>query len=85
MDNSRGRTLAERMPGHEQREVPPCVMSNIDDELDPPFEAIEPAECRGPLLFNSPHSGRIYPRAFLLASRLDMAPCAAPRTASSAS
>jgi N-formylglutamate amidohydrolase len=46
---------------------------DIEDEFDPPFEALEPAECRGPLLFNSPHSGRIYPQAFLLASRLDLA------------
>src|ERR1700735_1861154 len=48
-------------------------MLEIQDEFDPPFEAIEPAECRGPVLFNSPHSGRIYPRAFLLTSRLDLA------------
>jgi len=45
----------------------------IQDEFDPPFEVVEPAKCRGPLLFNSPHSGRIYPREFLLASRLDLA------------
>jgi N-formylglutamate deformylase len=43
------------------------------DEFDPPFEIIEPAEWRGPVLFNSPHSGRIYPRAFLATSRLDLA------------
>jgi N-formylglutamate amidohydrolase len=48
-------------------------MSESQSEFDPPFEAIEPAECRGPVLFNSPHSGRIYPRAFLLTSRLDIA------------
>src|SRR6476620_597698 len=48
-------------------------MLEIQDEFDPPFEAIEPAECRGPILFNSPHSGRVYPRDFLLASRLDLA------------
>src|SRR5579864_8425648 len=48
-------------------------MLEIQDEFDPPFEALEPAECRGPVLFNSPHSGRIYPRAFLLTSRLDLA------------
>src|ERR1700722_503503 len=48
-------------------------MLQIQDEFDPPFEAIEPAECRGPVLFNSPHSGRVYPRAFLLTSRLDLA------------
>src|ERR1700729_600308 len=47
-------------------------MLEIQDEFDPPFEAIEPAECRGPVLFNSPHSGRVYPRAFLLTSRLDL-------------
>src|ERR1700680_2943507 len=56
-----------------QVKAPPGVMLDIQDEFDPPFEAIEPAECRGPVLFNSPHSGRIYPRAFLLASRLDLA------------
>jgi N-formylglutamate amidohydrolase len=43
------------------------------DELDPPFEILEPAEGRGPVVFNSPHSGSIYPREFLLASRLDFA------------
>lgn len=42
------------------------------DELDPPFEIIEPAESRGAVLFNSPHSGRLYPRAFLASSRLDL-------------
>ena len=46
-------------------------MSEIQDEFDPTFEAIEPAESRAPLLFNSPHSGRVYPHDFLLASRLD--------------
>ncbi len=48
-------------------------MLEIHDEFDPPFEALEPADCRGPILFNSPHSGRVYPRGFLLASRLDLA------------
>src|SRR5271154_661555 len=48
-------------------------MLEIQDEFDPPFEAHEPGECRGPILFNSPHSGRVYPREFLLASRLGLA------------
>jgi N-formylglutamate deformylase len=48
-------------------------MSVIRDELDPPYEVIEPALCRGPVLFNSPHSGAVYPRGFLAVSRLDMA------------
>src|SRR5262244_1596514 len=43
------------------------------NEIDPPFEILEPAEWRGPLAFNSPHSGCVYPRAFLAAVRLDLA------------
>ena len=48
-------------------------MSEIRDELDPPYEVLEPASCKGPVLFNSPHSGSVYPRAFLTVSRLDVA------------
>jgi len=42
-------------------------------ELDPPFEIIEPAKLTAPVVFNSPHSGRVYPRTFLSAARLDLA------------
>lgn len=42
------------------------------DEL-PPFEIVEPAIWRAPIIFNSPHSGSIYPREFLAASRIDEA------------
>ncbi len=42
------------------------------NEFDPPFEVLEPAEIRGAIAFNSPHSGSIYPRAFLAAARLDL-------------
>jgi N-formylglutamate deformylase len=48
-------------------------MQQPQDEFDPPFEILEPAEGRSPVLFNSPHSGSVYPRAFLAASRLDLA------------
>src|SRR4029077_4819136 len=48
-------------------------MSEIRDELDPPFEVLEPKACQGPVLFNSPHSGSTYPRNFLTACRLDIA------------
>jgi N-formylglutamate amidohydrolase len=48
-------------------------MQDAKDELDPPFEILEPAEWRGQAVFNSPHSGSVYPRAFLTASRLDVA------------
>ncbi len=43
------------------------------EELDPPFDVLEPASWRGPVVFNSPHSGRVYPRDFLVSSRLDLA------------
>jgi N-formylglutamate deformylase len=48
-------------------------MSEFRDELDPPFEIIEPSVYRGPVLFNSPHSGSTYPHEFLAVSRLDIA------------
>src|SRR4030081_1724991 len=48
-------------------------MSDNRDELEPPFEILEPAETQGPVVFNSPHSGSIYPPAFLSAARLDLA------------
>jgi N-formylglutamate deformylase len=48
-------------------------MSELKDELDPPFEILEPAEWRGAVVFNSPHSGKVYSRSFLAASRLDLA------------
>jgi N-formylglutamate deformylase len=47
-------------------------MSDNRDELEPPFEILEPAEWQGPVVFNSPHSGSIYPPAFLSAARLDL-------------
>lgn len=43
------------------------------DEFDPPFEIIEPDSCDSAVVFNSPHSGRVYPSDFLIASRLDLA------------
>jgi N-formylglutamate deformylase len=45
-------------------------MLTIRPDVDPPFEVLEPVALRAPLLFNSPHSGRIYPEAFVAASRL---------------
>jgi len=47
-------------------------MSEIRYELDPPFEILQPARTRGPVLFNSPHSGCIYPAEFLACSRLNI-------------
>jgi N-formylglutamate amidohydrolase len=36
-----------------------------------PFEIFEPVTLATPLIFNSPHSGRVYPKRFLVSSRLD--------------
>ena len=37
----------------------------------PAFDVLSPADQRLPYVFNSPHSGRQYPRSFLASSRLD--------------
>lgn len=39
--------------------------------FDPPFEVMAPGHQSVPLIFNSPHSGRIYPDSFVSASQLD--------------
>ncbi len=43
----------------------------LADTIDPPFEILMPEAAAGPFVFNSPHSGRIYPRAFVEQTRLD--------------
>jgi N-formylglutamate amidohydrolase len=47
-------------------------MTPFDGELTPPFEIVEPAAWRAPIIFNSPHSGSVYPDEFLKASRIDL-------------
>ena len=42
-----------------------------DPELSVPFEVIRPIGAACPVVFSSPHSGSVYPGAFLAASRLD--------------
>ena len=49
-------------------------MTKLDGEQSPPFEVMEPAEWRAPIIFNSPHSGSVYPYDFLTASRIDLPP-----------
>jgi N-formylglutamate amidohydrolase len=48
------------------------TMTQLDGELSPPFEIVEPATWRAPIIFNSPHSGSVYPHEFLNASRIDL-------------
>jgi N-formylglutamate amidohydrolase len=45
--------------------------ASILAELNPPYTLLRPDEQLAPVVFCSPHSGRIYPKAFLQASRLD--------------
>ncbi len=47
-------------------------MQKPKDEFDPPFEVLEPEKKGSATVFNSPHSGRIYPTDFLISSRLDL-------------
>jgi len=47
-------------------------MTQFDGDLSPPFEIVEPAQWRAPIIFNSPHSGSVYPDEFLQASRIDL-------------
>jgi N-formylglutamate amidohydrolase len=39
--------------------------------FDPPFDVLRPDVLRAPVVFNSPHSGRIYPAEFVARSKLD--------------
>lgn len=53
-------------PGRHESE-----MQNHYGEFSPAFHVIRPAKPVHPFIFNSPHSGRIYPKSFIEASRLD--------------
>ncbi len=48
------------------------TMTQFNGELSPAFEIAEPAAWRAPIIFNSPHSGSVYPHHFLNASRIDL-------------
>jgi N-formylglutamate deformylase len=47
-------------------------MTQPDEELLQPFDIVEPTAWRAPIIFNSPHSGSVYPAEFLKASRIDV-------------
>src|SRR5262245_9549531 len=59
-----GKSLKERRMSRSEVEA-------IETELSPPSTVARPECLSLPLVFNSPHSGRVYPKAFLAASRLD--------------
>lgn len=43
----------------------------VTAEIDPPIKELTPARQTSPVVLSSPHSGNVYPRTFLAASRLD--------------
>jgi N-formylglutamate amidohydrolase len=49
----------------------PTAMTSPSDAFDPPFAVLAPSRQTSPVVFDSPHSGRIYPKSFLSMSRLD--------------
>ncbi len=48
-------------------------MAPLEPELATPVEVVEPVEAACALVLSAPHSGTVYPRSFLAASRLDAA------------
>jgi N-formylglutamate amidohydrolase len=52
------------------RKIHDYEVQSIDTELNPPFAVLQPEHASTPFIFNSPHSGRTYPAAFLQSSRL---------------
>ena len=59
------------MPSYDCEGQIPMQEAIFDGELSPPYQVLRPSQLTVPFVFNSPHSGRIYPQAFLDASRLD--------------
>jgi N-formylglutamate amidohydrolase len=49
----------------------PAERASILADLTPPYTLLRPEEQTTPVVLCSPHSGRVYPKAFLQASRLD--------------
>jgi N-formylglutamate amidohydrolase len=49
------------------------AVASLEPELAAPVEILEPASLSSPLVLSSPHSGAIYPQAFLRMSRLSAA------------
>jgi N-formylglutamate amidohydrolase len=47
------------------------MIEEFDDAVSPPFEIVEPQNWRAPIIFNSPHSGSVYPAEFLASARID--------------
>ncbi len=53
--------------------MPHREIAPFEGELTPPYTMVRPRVAATPFVFCSPHSGNVYPRSFLAASRLDAA------------
>ena len=51
--------------------MPNIERDSILAELDPPLKVVRPLRPSAPFVWCSPHSGRVYPSAFLRSTRLD--------------
>jgi len=60
-------------PDRLQRALEAGRVSPVEPEFDEPLALLAAHEAATPLVFSSPHSGRIYPARFLKATKLDMA------------
>lgn len=48
------------------------MTTDFSGDFSPAFDIAEPDSWRAPIVFNSPHSGSVYPGDFLNASRIDL-------------
>ena len=59
-------------PDRLQRALEAGQNSSVEPEFDEPLALLAAPEAATPLVFSSPHSGRVYPARFLEATKLDM-------------
>jgi N-formylglutamate amidohydrolase len=55
----------------DQADAAPIYCSDPDDAVTAPFDLAQPETLSTPLVFASPHSGRLYPRQMMQATALD--------------
>ena len=60
-------------PGRLQQALEAGQITPVEPEFHEPLALLAACEASSPLVFSSPHSGRIYPARFLEATKLDLA------------
>jgi len=65
--------MGERsMPDRLRAALEAACARPVEPELAEPFALTRPATVAAPLIFSSPHSGRVYPQRFLDAAKIDL-------------